>query len=325
MERQLTKSETERKNSLRRKYVIYGIGAGALLGGGYLLYNYLQDRQAVKNGGQPITVNNILPNIPAPRTNPSRSGFPLKRGSKGSLVQQLQLALLKRGGQAASIIRATSIRPDGSADGGFGPGTERALRAAGLATVISEKLFNQITSSSPSANNSKQIASELIGAANSKNIFASMAALRKMNSVADYKAVKSHMAEARIGGVRVTSPVNALLSVAFRSNEPAKVKIRAEFSRMGLKQNSRGIWTLSGFEGFGLVLSNSAESDRQVLDLVVTDKTTLLKNEAGDFLLPAIKPNTLIGYLTDYSDGVAQVLTENGMIVYAPSKNLKTM
>lgn len=324
----MTQTEVKRKEELRKKYLIYGIGAGALLGGGYLLFNYLQDRQILKRGNQSLTVNNILPNLPKPSPSRPRSGFPLRRGSKGSLVSQLQAALYKRGGQAANIIKATSMKPNGAFDGGFGPGTEKALRAAGLATTISRQLFDQITAtntSSGNAANHQVIARELTGAAQSKNLFATLAALRKMNSKIDYIAVKGAMGNVRVNGVRVSSPVNALLSVAFRSNEPAKVKIRAEFRRMGLRQNARGIWTLSGFNELAIIPSEVFNNTDQTFDLVVADKPTMLKNGEGDYLLPTIQPNTLIGYLTGHTNGVAQVLTENGMTVYAPSQNLKTL
>lgn len=326
----MTQAELKRKEELKRKYIIYGIGAGALLGGGYLLFNYLQDRQLMRRGQQSLTVNNILPNIPKP-SNPRparRNGFPLKRGSKGSLVRQLQSSLLKKGGSAASIIKATSMKPDGSFDGAFGPGTERALRAAGFAATVGQQLFDQIVSGSSissSAKNNQETARELTRAAQSKNLFATLVALRKMGDKNDYLSVKSHMRNVRVNGVRVTSPVNALLSVAFRTNEPAKVKIRAEFRRMGLKQNARGIWTLSGLGELALMPASQYNRDSQTLDMVMTDRPTLLKNEVGDFLLPALEPNMLIGYLTDHSNGVAEILTENGMTVYAPSQNLKTL
>lgn len=331
-----SKAEQERQAKLRQRYIIYGIGAGAVLGGGYLLFNYLQDRKLM-NQGNGLTVNNIVPTlspirstgIPAP-TIPSlpRIGFPLRKGSRGNLVKELQSGLLRLGGSAASAIRSTSIRPDGTPDGVFGNGTERALRAAGFATVINEATFNQITrdssagssssSDSSGATSSKQIADELIAGANSSNLFGVLNALKKMSNTADYLSVKSHIANRRVKGVRVSSPVTALLSVAFKSNEAAKVKIRAEFRRMGLKQNSRGIWTLSGL---GELDQYPVES--QLLNVAITERPTLLKNGNGDYILPALEQDTVVGYLTNQAQGVAQILTENGVTVYAPSQNLK--
>ena len=321
------KIDPEKQAKLRKKYIVYGIGAGAVLGGGYLLFNYLQDRKLMDRG-QALTVNNIIPSLPTPSRTPIRtsSDFPLKKGSRGSLVVQLQNGLLRLGGQAASNIRSTSIRPDGTPDGVFGAGTERALRAGGFPTTVSESVFAQITGggSAPANASSKTIAEELIKGANSKNLFAVLNALKQMKDTSDYLAVRSHFKNARVGRVKVTTPVNALLSVAFKSNEPAKVKIRAEFRRMGLKQNSQGVWTLSGLGEF-----ESQEEfqqylqDSRALDLVITEMPTLLKNSDGNYILPALEPNTVVGYLTNNRKGVSQILTENGVTVYAPTQNLK--
>jgi len=316
------------KAGVQRKYIIYGLGAGAVLGGGYLLYNYLQDR-AMTQRGQSLTVNNIIPSLPAalPRTARS-SSFPLKRGSKGELVKQLQQGLLRLSGEAASHIRSTSIRPDGTPDGVFGSGTERALRAAGYSTSVSESSFSKIVGSSMAATSktmsSKAIADELIKAANSRNLFAALAALKQMQNTSDYLAVRSHFTNARVGGVRVTTPVNAFLSVAFKNNEPAKVKIRAEFTRIGLKQSPSGTWTLSGLgELETLEELQQYLKDSQALNVAITRKPTMLRNGAGDYIIPAIPERTVVGYLANDHKGVAQIITENGVTVYAPSQNLK--
>ena len=332
-----TKADAAKQVELRKKYIIYGIGAGAVLGGGYLLFNYLQDRKLM-NQGNGLTVNNIVPTIPG-ITNPTlptpriprlpRVGFPLRRGSRGNLVVQLQQGLLNKGGAAASHIRSTSIGRNGTPDGVFGGGTEKALRAGGFPSTVTEAVFDQITlgastSSAGSSTNAKAIADELVSAANRSNLFGTLNALKKMNNKADYLSVKSQLANRRVKNVRVSSPVTALLSVAFKSNEAAKVKIRAEFRRMGLRQNSRGIWTLSGlgqFDDTDEMILYGTES--KLLDVAITSQPTLLRNGNGDYILPALEPETVIGYLTNNRKGVAQILTENGITVYAPSQNLK--
>lgn len=327
-----SQADAKRKAGLQKKYIVYGLGAGAVLGGGYLLYNYLQDRQGMQRG-QSLTVNNIIPRVPltVSRQSSGSSGFPLKRGSRGELVKQLQQGLLQMGGSAASAIRNTSLRSDGTPDGVFGGGTEQALRAAGYATSVSESTFRKITSSSGVTTssggfNGKVVADALIKAANSRNLFATLAALQQMQSTSNYLAVRSHFSGARVGGVRVATPVNALLSVAFRNNEPAKVKIRAEFRRMGLKQTSSGTWTLSGLGALeNLDELQRYRNDSRALDVVVTQKPTLLRNGSGDYMLPALPASTVIGYLTNQHRGVAQILTENGVTVYAPSQNLVTI
>ncbi|MGK7390284.1 MAG: peptidoglycan-binding domain-containing protein [Candidatus Cyclobacteriaceae bacterium M2_1C_046] len=318
----------KQKADLRKKYIVYGLGAGAVLGGGYLLYNFLQDRQVMERG-QGLIVNNIIPALPGSVPRNTASGtFPLRSGSRGELVKQLQQGLLNLRGQAASYIRSTSIRPDGTPDGVFGSGTEKALRAAGYSTSVSESTFSKITGSSAVAQsssfNSSAVADELIKAANSQNLFAVLASLKQMQNTGDYLSVRSHFATARVGGVRVTSPVNALLSVAFKNNEPAKVKISAEFTRIGLKQTPTGTWTLSGLGALETMQDlQRYQKNSRVLDVAITQKPTMLRNGQGEYIIPAIPARTVVGYLTNDQKGVAQIITENGVTVYAPSQNLK--
>ena len=319
------------KPNVHRQYLMYGLGAGALLGGGYLVYNYLQDRQAMQRTG-PLLPSS-LPTIPRPTVLPSRSssgssGFPLKRGSRGELVRMLQQALLNKGGLAATAIRRTSMQSNGSPDGVFGGGTESALKAAGLPTIVNQSTFQQLVAAAgqgvASGTNSSGTARELIQAANSRNLFATLSALQKIPDVAGYVAVSSSFKAARIQGIRVTSLVNGLLSVAFKSNEPGKVKIRAEFRRMGLQQDSRGVWRIPGL---GALLSEQDrqqyQEDRNLLNLAITRKPTVLKLGSGDYRVPPLNPNTVVGYVTREHRGITQLVTQDGHTVYAPSQNLQ--
>ena len=308
-----------------QQYILYGLGTGILLGGGYLVYNLLQDINASKRSTVQPVVNQEVKQI----IQVNKESFPLKNGSKGNLVAMLQKALIAMGGQAASHIRSTSIKPNGEVDGVFGRGTENALEAAGYAKIAFENDFSKIvgknsTSSiqtndiTTSLTNNKGIADEIIAAANRKNLFAVLAELQKIKDVSQYSSVSAYFMNQRISGTRVTSLVNALLSVAFANNDPAKVKIRAEFSRIGLKQNTGGVWSLSGFgilEGY--------EADANLLKMAITKRPTLLKNGAGQVIHPLQNPGTLIGYVTNEHKGVLQILTKSGESVYAPAQNLK--
>ncbi|MBP2831260.1 hypothetical protein J8281_03585 [Aquimarina sp. U1-2] len=322
-------AEEKRRAGLRKKYVMYGLGAGVLLGGGYLLYNYLQDRAALNRSTQ----TPVIP--PKEETNiiiqQNSSSFPLKRGSRGNLISMLQNALLAFGGEAANTIRSTSIR-SGKTDGIFGPGTERALRAAGYTAIVSENDFSRLLSigkakadSGLVANQSNQvIAAELIKAANSRNLFATIAGLQKLQDVNQYIAVSNFFKGIRINGIRVTSLVNALLSVAFKSNESGKVKIRAEFRRIGLKQNSKGVWYIPGLGAIATWQDwKDYREDRQLFNIAIARRPTMLKAMNGDSIIPALNPNTVIGFVTGDHRGVTQILTQSGETVYAPSQNLK--
>ena len=318
------------KPNLHRQYLMYGLGAGVLLGGGYLLYNYLQDRQAMQQTG-PLLPSS-LPSVPRmvlpSSASSASSGFPLKRGSKGELVRLLQQALLNQGGAAADAIRRTSMRSNGSPDGVFGSGTETALKAAGLPTVINQSTFQQaVGRSSQEASgvtNSQTIARELTQAANSRNLFTTLSALQKIPDVSGYVAVSNAFKASRILGVRVTSLVNGLLSVAFKTNEPGKVKIRAEFRRMGLQQDSRGVWRIPGLGDLHSAQDwHQYQDDRNLLNLAITRRPTVLKLGSGDYRVPALDPNTVVGYVTREYRGITQLVTKDGQTVYAPSQNLQ--
>ncbi|GAA4277012.1 peptidoglycan-binding domain-containing protein [Aquimarina mytili] len=322
-----TKNKTQNKAGAQKKYIIYGLGVAALIGGGYLAYNYLRNRKVTARG----TIDPITP--PTPRgivTTPilpvaSSGSFPLRRGARGSLVQMVQNALLQKGGQAALIIKETSFR-NGKADGIFGRGTERALRAAGFSSAITQSTFTSLVgkNTSSSFGGWGAVAKELIDAANKRNLFGVLNGLKKITSPSQYRRVSTFFKNVKILGIRVTSLVNALLSVAFKSKELEKVKIRAEFRRMGLKQNSRGVWFVPSLGTLGN-FDHMSDQIEQEWNLAVVEKPTLLKAEDGSFIVPEIAPNTVVGYITGMQNGMARILTQSGETVYAPTQNLSSM
>ncbi|MBQ0733932.1 peptidoglycan-binding domain-containing protein [Aquimarina celericrescens] len=332
MKKQMTLKKQPKKNPIRKKdsqkkYVMYGLGIAALLGGGYLAFIFFRNRRAQQRSIQePIT-------IPTPRdivTRPilpvaSSSSFPLRRGARGSLVQMIQKALLNKGEQAALIIKETSLRA-GQPDGIFGRGTERALRVAGYPSALTQSQFTSLVGKEKSTSgfNPGMIANEIIGAANKRNLFGVLNGLKKIQNVNQYRQVSTFFQNVRILGIRVTSIVNALLSVAFRQKELEKVKIRAEFRRMGLKQNTRDVWfipSLNGLEDFDSV-GDQIENE---WSLAIVRKPTLLKSQDGTFIVPEVLPKTVIGYITGIKNGTTQILTQSGETVFAPVQNVSIL
>ena len=90
-----------------------------------------------KKKSGPIPVNTTA----IPTTSPSMQskGFPLRLGSRGNLVRELQRALLRLGGRTAQYIIKT-----GGTDGIFGNGTKSALLSAGYPEVITKELYDKI-------------------------------------------------------------------------------------------------------------------------------------------------------------------------------------
>lgn len=313
-----------KKRLSQKQVLMIGLGGGVALGLGYLVYNHFKNRAATNRGSisDPITIPSedivTKPILPIAAS----GSFPVKRGARGSLVAMIQNALLAKGGQVALIIKETSFR-NGQVDGIFGPGTERALRAAGFPSVITESVFTSLVGkigNSPFGGLGA-VAKEIIDAANSRNLFSVLSGLKKIKSVEQYKQVSSFFQGVRINGIRVTTLVNALLSVAFKNKELEKVKIRAEFRRMGLKQNSQGVWYVPNLGSIDAFDRQSDQINNQ-WNLAIATRPTLLKATDGSIIVPELRLNTVVGYITGIQNGVTRILTQSGETVFAPTQNL---
>ena len=178
----------------------------------------------------------------------SGDGFPLKKGSKGDNVRQLQQALISKYG--------SSILPKYGADGDFGSETQNALKKKGLPTIVSESTFNVITQGGGGADKSSlsSLAQKLYTAAMAKNLNSVISLLKNIDNKDDYQQVSNAFMQQRLHGVRQTL-VNGLLN-SF-STEDQKQKIRMEFIRMGLQYDGSK-WSLSGFDGKPIVTKEPA-------------------------------------------------------------------
>ncbi|WP_378182045.1 hypothetical protein [Aquimarina sp. SS2-1] len=316
----------KKKPLTQKQIVMIGLGGGVALGLGYLAYSHFRNKAATKRGliNDPITIPSediiMTPNLPVA----ANSSFPLKRGARGSLVAMIQNALLAKGGQAALIIKETSFK-NGHVDSIFGKGTERALRAAGFPSAITQSQFTSLVGKTTSSRfDAASISKEIIDAANKRNLFGVLNGLKKISSVPQYQSVSTFFQGVRIVGIRVTSLVNALLSVAFKQKELEKVKIRSEFRRMGLKQNARGIWFIPGL-GVIDTFENNQDRVNNEWNMAIAVKPTLLKATDGSFIVPELVPNTVIGYITGMENGITRILTQSGETVFAPTRNLSSI
>lgn len=176
--------------------------------------------------------SNVYNSIPK-----SKSEFPLKKGSKGDKVRQLQQALIAQHG--------ASILPKYGADGQFGTEMANALKKLKYPAKITESLFNVITSSKGANTNS--LAKQLVSALSNHDFPKTINLLQQIGSVSEYTNVSNEFKTMRVnGGVRQTL-VNGALNAFLDAKQ--KQTIRMEFLRMGLKFDGSK-WTLSGFDGF---------------------------------------------------------------------------
>jgi hypothetical protein len=192
---------------------------------------------------QPVNPKPYTPPADTTHTTSSRNDdFPLKKGSKGDAVRQLQQGLIDKYG--------SSILPRYGADGDFGSETQAALKKKGLPVVVTESVFNVITQGGGgSGSGNLNLAEQLHQAADGKNFSSAISLLKKIDSKEQYSQVSNSFMQMRLNGVRQTL-VNGMLS-SFH-DESQKTQIRMEFIRMGLQYRNNK-FSLSGFDGKPLV------------------------------------------------------------------------
>lgn len=180
-------------------------------------------------------------------TSSRNDDFPLKKGSKGDAVRQLQQGLIDKYG--------SSILPKYGADGDFGSETLAALKKKGYPVTVTESLFNIITQGNDNGGSANLgLAEQLIKAAESKSFSSVISLLKKISNKDQYQQVSNSFMQSRLHGVRQTL-VNGMLS-SF-GDEGQKQQIRMEFIRMGLQYRNNK-FSLSGFDGRPLVTKAAA-------------------------------------------------------------------
>ena len=242
----------------------------------------------------------FAPNIPTT----SSSGFPLSKGSRGTLVKQLQQALIRQYGN--------NILPRFGADGIWGSETQTALISKGLPTSITEMEFGRImggSSTTPQSGfNGATLAREMIRGISTRNFTMVDQLLANVKSVNDYEAVNKEFKTIRLFGIRHTL-VTALFK--FFTSASQKETIRQHLLRMGLKFDGRK-WSL-----FGL----GALSSRSIITI---RPTTIWDGNETTVEVPA---RLLLGKEITSEDGFThfetldkhRLIVHTNAIAYAPS------
>ena len=297
------------------KIFVVALGVGAIGTGIYFANEYFAKPKEENGSGNndsqlPSAIN--TPAITAPTTQSSgilnwfsgrNDSFPLKRGSLGQKVTDMQEGLKK--------ILGDRMKQYTGVDGQFGPGTEKALLAAGYGSSIDESTFNQITggnsgSGSGSGMDTSTMASNLHSSASDKDINGVMNVLKMMRNVSDYSAVDAIYKN--LGFIHKTI-VTDLLDIAFPYDESARMKIKPEFLRMGLKLDSAtGRWSLSGLGGFNDIIT--------LFDTVVMDS----KNNR----IP-VRKNTILGDEVKSSAGLTCFRALDGSLGLVHTSHIKSV
>lgn len=274
---------------------------------------------------------------------PAFSGFPIKRGSKGEFVRNLQNALIQKFG--------SSILPRYGADGDFGSETEKALSSKGLKTVIDQTTYTDYitgnfsggggSSSSPKTTASSitndiknffvptwvvdpkvAIGYKIYDAAKAKNLSATLSLLKSLNTITDYTSAsngfqlrpwKTEVATNWMGMPTVNAArytlVTGLLDAFTSQNE--KNQLRSEFRRMGLKEtvknsdpaNYDSTWSLSG-------LGQSHRNIRTTMRAVISD---------GFNVRVEVPARTILGQWLSSGNGYTRFRTHDGRDMYVRS------
>ncbi|HRE73649.1 MAG TPA: hypothetical protein PK637_00895 [Flavobacteriales bacterium] len=257
MEKEKNK-EQQTKKSNAKKIAIIGLGIAAVGAGTYFGWQYFKSQ---KNKNVALDDDEeTVPYTPSVQTTPvqtsytpayvpstTTSSFPLKKGSRGEKVRQLQNALISRYG--------ASVLPKYGADGDFGSEMATALANNGWPATIDETTFNVITAGSSSSSTSSfypmTTATNLYLAVVLRNFDSVLKELKKFRNVEDYKSANEYFKKKEIGGVSWTI-VNALLTKFTDSSQ--KDQFRKEFLRMGLKFDGSK-WSLSGLNGAATIIT----------------------------------------------------------------------
>lgn len=334
-------------------YVLTGIavaGTAVAVGLGYYVLkprrnNDESDPEARFTGEQQSEeVPTTTPRYTAPTTptTPVTSGFPLKRGSRGEFVKNLQNALIQKFGAA--------ILPKWGADGVWGSELQTALTSKGLKTTIDQTTYTDYitgnfggSSSSYPPNAPKTTAStitsdikslfvptsvtdpkvatgyKLFDTAKAKSLPATLSLLKSLANVTDYVSASKGF-QLRPWKIETSFPlyiptpkrytlVTGLLD-AFTSQSD-KNQLRAEFRRMGLKEsvknsdpsNYDSTWSLSG-------LGKAHRNVRTTMRSIISD---------GFNVRVEVPARTLLGQWLSSGNGYTRFRTHDGRDMYVRS------
>lgn len=205
--------------------------------------------------------------IPKQESSIPKSGFPLKRGSKGEKVRALQQSLIDKYGK--------KIMPRYGADGDFGSETINALKKLNLPTVIDESTYNVLVQGS--SEDKSNLGQKLYQAAVKRDFNTALSLLKKISSKEDYRTVSDQFKTYYLNGVRQTL-VNGMLNVF--NSDAQKQAIRFEFIRMGLQYDGNK-WSLSGFDGRPLMTTQPTKVWINATTGVDVAPRTVLGNEVS--------------------------------------------
>lgn len=309
----------------KTKYVLIGLGVVALGAGGYFLYKKLKDEESkasddFKDAVIEESKNDYNPPVKpykAPKgykPKPANASLPFKKYAKGTLVKDVQTALIKQYGGG--------ILPKYGADGYYGNELEKALISKGLPTTIDQNTYGKLlkgssTSPSPKKDDKKtskkpntpwvseaSIADLLYSGVMQSNIDTVLRGLWKIKNVNHYIKVNEKFKDMRIDGVRKTIPT--ALADAFMF-DPNRKKYRAQLYRIGLKWKEDQ-WALAGLLGY--------KPNR----LITIKRAKVWDSKGNNLTVPTA---TIIGSFIKGANGLTEFETMDGKRLYVNTNSIR--
>lgn len=236
--------------------------------------------------------------------------FPLKRGSKGDLVKDVQQALMKKYGG--------DILPKYGDDGFYGQEMETALVRKGYPTVIDSKDYAKIMSINSKTDTSKEddkdppkpsgddtkkfnpkaIAYSLYMSVKNDDVIKALDVLKKIKNKDQYLYVNEEFKKKDIVG-KTSMTIATALDFRFGKSKEYKKKINSQLYRIGLKYDGDK-WSLSGF----LDTSN----------LICTITPTTIWDRRGKQL--AVDAKKVLGTYIRSKNGICEFETEDGKLLF---------
>jgi peptidoglycan hydrolase-like protein with peptidoglycan-binding domain len=306
--------------SKTKKYLLWGLGAVAVATGGFFLFKHLQERKEEK-ATEDLKDAISDPDSDLPESHGSASTvrqpskptiynqFPLKYGSKGTLVRDIQTVLNKRYKAGIDV------------DGDWQGQTEAALKKFKLPTSFDSQAYAKLIAGSPKAEDKKSekhkatvyvspksIAKKLHESIDKDNIFQALAALKQIKNKSNYNSVNEEFKKEKnwtfSDGYVSRTVVNAVLD-QFGSSEYKK-KINDQFYRIGLKFDGKK-WSLSG-----LIAGTNQ---------LITIQPAQVWDVKGNRM--SVPRSTVLGTFIQAKNGITEFETLDGRILYANTIQLK--
>lgn len=304
----------------KTKYLLWGLGAVAVVTGGFFLFKHIQEKKDEKamddlkdavneddsdlpesHGSASSVRNNSTPTI--------YNQFPLKYGSKGTLVRDIQTVLNKRYKAGIDV------------DGVWKDQTEGALKKYNLPTSFDSQAYAKLIAGSPKSESkkstkhkatvyvsAKSISKKLHESIEKDNIFQTIAALKQIKDKSKYNSVNEEFKKEKYwtlsDGYVSRTVVNAVLD-QFGSSEYKK-KINDELYRIGLKFDGKK-WSLSG------LLAGTEK--------LVTIQPAQVWDAKGNRM--SVPRSTILGTFIQAKNGITEFETLDGRILYANTIQLK--